>query len=181
MNLFITYLTVILLLTNITIVHSKSKNKGSKSRYPEPKLQQVKPKSTPKINIDLLPPLENVLESLGLTRFYNNFVKMGVYETRLLVRLSAMDFQIMSYDWDGITKEEILKLKEEIKSLIIQATVVEDVIRPEIAERKKLTYGRIYMIDSVQSYEYISASFGGPPNIGKLKIIATLRVNYYVL
>jgi hypothetical protein len=82
-----------------------------------------------------------------------------------------MDFQLMSMDWEGITKEEISRLKDEIASMIIRATVADEpATRPEILERAKLTYGRVYMPDSVQSYEYLQASFGGPPPVGRFKL-----------
>jgi hypothetical protein len=142
-----------------------------KKRYPDPKTKiPPKPKAQ-KLNIDLLPPLQEVLESLGLTRFLKDFVKMGVTETRLLVRLSAMDFQLMAMDWDGVTKEEITRLKDEVAALIIKASVSDEPpVRPEVIERSKLTYGRVYMQNSVQSYEYVQASFGGHPPIGTFKL-----------
>lgn len=110
------------------------------------------------------------METLSLTKYLKNFIKMGVTETRLLVRLSAMDFQMMSIEFDGITKDEITRLKDEIASMIIKATVVEEVVRPELSERSKLTYGRVYIPDAVQSFEYVVASFGGVPPIGKQKL-----------
>lgn len=96
---------------------------------------------------------------------------MGVTETRLLVRLSAMDFQLMAMDWSGITPEEITRLKDEIAAMIIKATMPDEApVRPELIERSKLTYGRVYMHNSVQSYEYVQASFGGHPPVGRFKL-----------
>ena len=142
-----------------------------KKRYPDPKTKvSAKPKQ-PKIDIDLLPPLQELLETLGLTRFLKDFVKIGVTETRLLVRLSAMDFQLMSMDWNGITAEEIAKLKNEISALIIRATIPDEPITsPEVIERSKLTYGRVYMQDAIQSFEYVLGSFGGYPPIGRFSL-----------
>ena len=143
---------------------------SSKKRYPEPKTKaNIKPKPV-KLNIDILPPLQDILESLGLTRFLKDLIKMGVTETRLLVRLSAMDFRMMSIEWDGVTNDEINKLKDEIASMIIKATVIEEEVRPELLERTKLAYGRVYIPNSVQSFEYILGSFGSFPPVGKHKL-----------
>ena len=143
---------------------------SGKKRYPDPKTKaSVKPKPV-KLNTDILPPLQDILQNLGLTRFLKDLIRMGVTETRLLVRLTAMDFRMMAIEWDGVTNEEITKLKDEIASMILLATVVEEEVRPELAERGKLAYGRVYIPDSVQSHEYILGSFGSFPPIGKHKL-----------
>lgn len=143
---------------------------AAKKRYPDPKTKAASRPKPIKLNTDLLPTLQEILDTLGLTKYIKDFVKMGVTETRLLVRLSAMDFRMMSLEFDGITSDEITRLKDEIAALIIKATVIEEVVRPELAERSKLAYGRVYIPDSVQSFEYVVASFGGPPPIGKHKL-----------
>lgn len=143
---------------------------SGKKRYPDPKTKaSTRPKPV-KLNTDILPPLQDILESLGMTRFLKDLVKMGVTETRLLVRLSPMDFRMMAIEWDGVTTEEITKLKDEIAAMVILATVVEVPVRPELAERGKLSYGRVYLPDAVQSHEYILGSFGTFPPIGKHKL-----------
>jgi hypothetical protein len=163
MKVILVYLSLVLLFICISL-------SDGKKRYPEPKTK-IQPKPKPvKLNTDNLPTLQEILESLNLSRFFKDFIKMGVTETRLLVRLSSMDFRMMQMDFDNISDEEIMRLKDEVASLIIKATVVEEVIRPELAERGKLTYGRVYMEDSVQSFEFMLASFGGPPPIGRFKL-----------
>lgn len=143
---------------------------SGKKRYPDPKTKaSARPKPV-KLNTDILPPLQDILESLGMTRFLKDLVKMGVTETRLLVRLSPMDFRMMAIEWDGVTAEEITRLKDEIAAMVILATVVEVPVRPELADREKLSYGRVYLPDSVQSHEYILGSFGTFPPIGKHKL-----------
>jgi len=152
------------LLLNITDIDCKR-------RYPEPKLKAADKPKGPKLNVDLLPPLDEILEALNMKRYFKDFIRIGVTDTRLLLRLTAMDFQLMSYEWEGISNGEINRLKDEIKTMIIRATVPDVVIRPEFAERNKLTYGRIYMPDAVQSFEYITASFGGTAPIGQYSIL----------
>jgi len=158
------WMYVLTILLNITDVECKR-------RYPEPKLKANDKPKPPKLNVDLLPPLEEILEALNMKKFFKNFIRMGVTDTRLLLRLTAMDFQLMSYEWEDITSDEINRLKDEIKMMIIQATVPDVVVRPEFAERNKLTYGRIYMPDAVQSFEYMTASFGGTAPIGNNKLM----------
>jgi hypothetical protein len=95
---------------------------------------------------------------------------MGVTETRLLLKLSAMDFQIMSMDWADFSPDKISRLKQRIQELYQMAIVPEVEVRPELEARKKLTYGRIYLPNGVQSFEYSLASFGGPPPLGPLTL-----------
>jgi hypothetical protein len=65
-------------------VERAESRKGKEKAKPTPK-----PKSKPpKLNTDNLPILSEILSKLGLSRFNSNFIKMGVGETRLLVRLS---------------------------------------------------------------------------------------------
>lgn len=93
-------------------------------------------------------------------------ISMGVTETRLLLRLKSMDFQIMSYDWN-LPDEDIARLRTHVDMLIIKATVVEDEsIKIDYDARNRLLYGRIYLPSAVQSFEYKQASFGAPPPIG---------------
>ena len=139
-------------------------------RYPEPKTKSAPRPKPPKLNTDNLPGLQDILADLGLTRFLKNFVKMGVTETRLLIRLTAMDFRMMALDWDGITEDEIVKLKDEIASLYNKALVVEEEIDVKSEERDKLTYGRVFIDNAVQSFDFILGSFGGPPPIGRFKM-----------
>ncbi len=154
----------------VAIVVSRNGRVPSK---PQPK---TKPKPV-KLNVDILPPMQDVLEQLDLTGYLRDFVRMGVTETRLLLKLSAMDFQIMSMDWSDFTAEKLNKLKKRIQELYEMAVVPEIEIRPELEARKKLTYGRIYLPYGVQSFEYSLASFGGPPPLGPLTL--TLSKSLY--
>ena len=47
------------------------------------------------LNYDLLPPLEEVLKEIGFSNRLKDFVRQGVSETRILVLLKKMDFQMM--------------------------------------------------------------------------------------
>eukprot|EP01034_Spumella_vulgaris_P022410 gene22410-28534_t len=77
----------------------------------------------------------------------------------------------MEIDWDSVTKDEISRLKDSIASLLIQATVPEETAPVDFSDRHKLVYGKIYLHDSVQSYDYSLASFGRIPPIGKQQLV----------
>lgn len=144
---------------------------GPRGRYPDPKKETPPPpKPKVKLNVDILPPLQDVLSELNMTGYIGDFVRMGVTETRLLLRLSSMDFHIMSMDWKDFKKEMTSTLKDKIKELLELATVVEEPSRPELAIREKLHYGRLYLPMGVQSLEFNMASFGGPPPLGTIKL-----------
>jgi hypothetical protein len=111
-----------------------------------------------------------ILEELSILKYLQNFIKMGVTETRLLLGLAKMDFHIMSYDWE-MPDDDIARLKQKVALLIEQATVNEEpTAKPEYDARKKQVYGRVYLHNGVQGFEYVQASFGGPPPIGPLEI-----------
>jgi hypothetical protein len=130
-----------------------------------------KPKPKPvKFNTDLLPNLQDILNSLNLSSHLNDFVKMGVAETRTLLRLNDMDFHLMSIEWN-LEEDKIRALKDAIAEFRIRATVVEEIELPEFNIRRKLTYGRLYFDGAVQTHEYVAASFGGPPPMGKQKFL----------
>lgn len=141
---------------------------------------QVKQKSEPKsksipkplnLNVEGLPDLKEVLTELNLMSFYDRFIRAGMVETRLLLRLGPTDFSIMSWDWE-MPQEDINRLKDHINILIIKATIPEqdDSKDKALKERKKLVYGRIYMVDGVQSFEYSLASFGSSPPVGRMQL-----------
>lgn len=123
-----------------------------------------------KLNVDILPPLQDVLAELEMTPHLRDFVAMGVTETRLLLKLSAMDFQIMTMDWKDFPKEQVAKLKGKIAQLLQMATIAHVEERADLLARNKLTYGRIFLPNGVQAMEYSLASFGSPPPVGELKL-----------
>jgi hypothetical protein len=164
LSLLFLFLGVIVLLfvpSSNAIVHPK-KNDKSKSNPP------VKPKPAVKLNVDILPPLLSVLDELDFKDYVKNFVKMGVSETRLLLKLSQMDFQMMQYDWPDFTDDKLKKLKEKIKALTEMATIPDIPENPELENRRKLQYGRIYLKHGVTSFEFRTGSFGGHPPHGLL-------------
>lgn len=67
----------------------------SRSRYPKVKNKQAARDVLPKLNPDLLPNLEDLLEQMNLSHRKNQLVKSGVTETRNLLRMKRMDFQMM--------------------------------------------------------------------------------------
>lgn len=141
-------------------------------RNNEPKKKPTPVKHQPiKLNVDILPPLTDVLQELQFSAYLNNFVRMGVTETRLLLRLSSMDFQIMEMDWPDFTPEKVATLKQKISVLLTMATITEDKSNPDLELRNKQKYGRIYLENGVQSFEFTMASFGGVPPVGKQPIV----------
>lgn len=152
-----------LLLAILAYGRTKKKDSSPSSKAP--------PKPAVKLNVDILPPLQDVLAELDMTSYLRHFVKMGVTETRLLLKLSSMDFQIMSMDWgEGFGKDAVARLKEKIAQLYELATVPQETTRPELEERKKLVYGRLYLPHGVQAMEYAQGSFGGPPPVGAVAL-----------
>ncbi len=144
----------------------------SAARKLNKKAEQPKPRPKPvKLNTDNLPTLTEILQTLELSTFLKNFIKMGVTETRLLLRMTSMDFRMMEMEWESMGKENVAKLKETIATLLIQATVPEEEPRLELNERQKLIYGKVYLKNSVQSYEYSLASFGKSPPIGPQPLV----------
>eukprot|EP01033_Poteriospumella_lacustris_P004069 gene4069-2904_t len=125
---------------------------------------------TSRINIDLLPPLQDVLADLGFTPLLRQFVRLGVTETRLLLKLTAMDFQMMTMEWADFTSEHVAQLKTKIKQLTELATVVVEPIREDLIARNKTIYGRLYMPLGVQSIEFNVASFGGRIPMGEVAL-----------
>eukprot|EP01038_Epipyxis_sp_PR26KG_P008518 gene8518-11515_t len=160
------WLTILLLLQ---ICSSRS---SVNKRYPEKKLEAKRPQPL-KLNTEGLPTITQILSDLDLDKYLPNFIRMGVTETRLLLRLTNMDFRIMSIEWENFTEEDGKRLKDVINKMIIQATVVEEAAKPDFSERNKLSYGRVYLEDSVQSYEFVTASYGGAPPIGKVSFIVS--------
>ena len=119
----------------------------------------------PKLNTDSLPDLPTILQSISLDEYLKDFVKKGITETRYLLRLGRMDFQLMEMDW-GMPKEDVNTLRDKIKELMELALVPNE---PEVVhykERDGLKYGRIYVPHSVQSFEFLLASFGGSAPLG---------------
>ena len=121
--------------------------------------------SLPKLNLDILPRLEEVLRELELDSYLMNFVKYGITDTRYLLRLTRMDFQLMELEWK-ITKEELNSLRDKIAELISLATITEHIAPVVNHDRKILRYGRLAIPNSVQSFEFMMASFGGDVPLG---------------
>lgn len=141
-----------------------------KRQKPREKVKPAKPNpKPPKLNTDALPTLPEILTELDINAYMPQFIRNGITETRLLLRLSNMDYQLMTMEWD-MPEDKVALLKDMAAAMYIKAIVTEEVQRPELDARKKLKYGRMYLDNSVQNHEYILASFGGAPPIGKLQL-----------
>lgn len=67
----------------------------NKSKVIKIKQTETKKEILSKINIDLLPSLDDLINELNLQHRRLNLIKMGVTETRHLLRFKNMDYQMM--------------------------------------------------------------------------------------
>lgn len=72
---------------------AKKTNEASKSDTKSAPSPSAGP--TTKVNLDKLPAIESVFESLGLAHRMSHFVKAGFSETRHLLRITKMDINII--------------------------------------------------------------------------------------
>lgn len=104
---------------------------------------RAKPKP-PNLNTDLVPSLEEILEELSLNHRKQELYKMGVVDTRILLRLKKMDFHMMTMEWSDAEQSEIDALKNAVEKYVEQATVTsEEVEERDLSQRNKLTFGRL--------------------------------------
>jgi len=81
----------IALILLIVMPQLNARRKDQKSSPSQPKKAIIEPR----IDTEKLPPLDDLLKELGMSNRIKDFIKMGVTETRILLRLKKMDFQIM--------------------------------------------------------------------------------------
>jgi hypothetical protein len=126
------------------------------------------------INEELLPDFLDILEEAGMKGRLADLVRMGIVDTRVLLRLKRMDFQMMQFEWQDMTGEMVDTFMEVCGKYAVQATAnaqqVEEVMT-DYSERDMQRFGRLVLPHGVQSYEYIQASFGGRPPVGLREII----------
>jgi len=145
-------------------------------RFTKPKPVPAAPPPPVMLNVENLPPLEEILKEAKVDHRIKEIVKMGVVDTRLLLRLSKMDFQMMMMEWDNVTQEEIDYFKEVVDRYIILAIQAyqENEGATEVVdyyERDQAKHGRFVLADAVQSFEFIQGSFGARPPIGPREIV----------
>jgi len=138
---------------------------AKKSRYPKVKKDTHKT-PMPKLNTDLVPAFDDILAELNIQHRRDSLIKMGITETRNLLRLTRMDYQMMLIEWGDEAETEIERLKTRAVELLAIATVPDDVKDDVVDERAKHRTGRVYFPGFVQSFEYMSASFGVVPPKG---------------
>lgn len=168
----------------VLFVKTNSRNTSPMKKNPKEAKQANNKKTVqPSVQLDYdkLPNLIPLLEELNLSHFLKDFIKMGVTETRHMVRLKAMDFQIMLMDWNEFNQDDVKKLKDKILDMIKTATIIEEPKRPDLDERSKLRYGRLYINEFVQSFEYVIASFGAPPPLGAFPLVLASQQEYVPL
>jgi hypothetical protein len=83
---------------------NKAKNKQPPKEKPRP----------PRINEAILPSLQQFLEEVQLSDYFNDFVRMGFVDTKHCLRLADMDFRIMQYEWNDMNDEKINRLKKSV-------------------------------------------------------------------
>jgi len=160
------YILILLLLLFCIGNGNNRFKKSTKKESSNPKVQPID------LNVEGLPTLSEILNSLELSKYISRMGSLGVSDTRHLLRLLPMDYRMMIIDWD-MKEYEVEKLKLKVDELIQLATVAKKVIAVDNSERKLLKYGKFVIENSVQSYEYISASFGTYPPIGGYEIIVS--------
>jgi hypothetical protein len=123
-----------------------------------------KPASIP-LDVTAVPTIDLILEEAGFAEYKSRLVRMGITDTRLLLRLQPMDFRIMEMEWtdEGMQASQLSALQAVVSKYYQQA---KDAASAEVApvinkERAKLNYGKIVLPHSVQSFEFVTASFGG--------------------
>ncbi len=136
----------------------------------EEKRRQRERDSQPKSRLDVerLPPLQEVLQELGLQKHLNKLVRMGAVDTRTFIRLGEMDYRMMQLDHKDVTSEDVARLRAKVAEIVRQATIIEAPKRFDLEDRKELKYGRVYLSGAVQAFEFLSASFGSAPPLGPL-------------
>jgi hypothetical protein len=143
-------------------------------RFPKHQTKSREPKKVIKLNVDSCPDLKGILEEIEMGDFLMKFARMGITETRLLLRMSEMDYTMMTLDWPDITEEQVGKVRAVVKKYhdiaAAAAEEVEIVMEMIDPERAKLKFGRVLLPGAVQYFEYMQASFGGPPPLGTLDV-----------
>ena len=130
------------------------------------------------VDIDekLLPDFLAILEEAGMSDRLNDLVRMGVVDTRVLLRLKQMDFQMMQFEWAGMTTEMVDKFMEVAGKYAVQATQnarAAEVPTVDYTERDMQRFGRLVLPNGVQSYEYVQGSFGGRPHVGLHELVVS--------
>jgi len=164
-HLFLIVSTFLLLLINAVDARVKTPKFNKKGERIKPKLAIPKPAP---VVLDLkdVPKIEEILAEVNLSDLFPRLIRMGVTESRLLVRLQPMDYRVMEMEWEeeeGLS-DKILQLKEIVQKYYLIAKEAGQALRdaPKLnKDRDKLTYGRLVMKHGVQSFEYALASFGG--------------------
>lgn len=164
-SLLIIIFYILVLTLQVHPYYAYRKDINDKNDKFEPEMNSI-----PNFDSDKLPNLVDLLHEIDMYKYIKGFIKLGVLETRHLFQLKQMDFQLMEYDWDGITEVEILRLKEKIHQLLSEAILLPEVEIVNLDERNKLKYGKVILHEGVQSFDYLLASFGSSPPIGRYPI-----------
>ncbi len=155
---FSIFFVVILVIYTYNSIYSLAKEESVKkskrfTRKTANDLKTQKPKEL-KINYDILPTFEDIIEELGFSKYINQFYKIGVYETRLLLKLKKMDLHLMSIEWEGFTSDDGDRLKNKIDTLIALGEIkIENIVDPNLIERNKMKFGSFVIQDSSRAFD----------------------------
>jgi len=158
--------TLLLLLLN-TAVDAKVANRFNK-KGARNKPKSAKPKAAALVlDLTAVPTIEEILGEVELADLFPRLIRMGITESRLLLRLQPMDYRVMEMEWEGEgegLKDKIKLLKDVVQKYHLIAKEAGQLLSdaPKTnKDRDKLSYGRLTMKNGVQSFEYALASFGG--------------------
>ena len=143
-------------------------------RFPKHDTKERVQKKPVQLNVEGLPDLKAILEEIGMGEHLMKFARMGITETRLLLRMTSMDFTMLTLDHPEITEEQVSKVKAVVKKYFDIAAAAAEVEVEEVEvidpERAKMKFGRVLIPGSVQFFEYVQASFGGETPLGALDV-----------
>jgi len=156
----------VLLLATSSHARSTKKSKSKIDRFGRKKKEKAppKPKQPPVVlNIEAVPSLDEIVSEAGLQDYIPKIVRMGIIDTRLLLRMTSMDYRMMQMEWEDVDPEKITLLKEIVGKYfdIAKESAITTAGPVTNKDRDKLLYGRMVVPGSVQSFEFAAASFGG--------------------
>jgi hypothetical protein len=131
-------------------------------------------KKAVKLDVTGCPDLKSILEEVDMGEHLMKFARMGITETRLLLRMNEMDFTMLTLDHPDITEEQVGKVRAVAKKYfdIAAAASEAEIEKEEVVdpERSRQKFGRVIIPGAVQYFEYVQASFGSSAPLGALDV-----------
>ena len=98
----------------VLCIEARGKSGSKVDKFGRQKKEKPKPKPKPPpvaLNIDAVPKMEFILEEVGMKEYFDRFIRMGVTDSRLLLRVSSMDYRLMEMEWEDVTTDQMTSLK----------------------------------------------------------------------